>query len=96
MNNNNGGIEEMQQFINMIMNAVEGENQISVCQENNSSVSVYSFIPYEYNFDEKIYIEGEGCILNIREIDGIEIFYDEIENEYQIHLKNENIYITKL
>ena len=86
----------MEQFIKMIMDAVEGENQISVCQENNDSVSIYSFIPYEYNFEEKIYIEGEGCILNIREIDGIEIFYDDIENEYHIHIGNNNIYITKL
>ena len=78
------------------MDAAEGENQISVWQKNNNCVFGCSFVPYDCNFEDRIYIEGDGCVLNVTNIDGMEIFYDEIDNEFQVHLKDMDIYISKL
>ena len=86
-----------EKFINMVEDAVEAETQISVWQENNDYNVAYSFIPYECNFvEDKIYIEGECCILNIRDISKSDLSYDEMENEFKISINGCNIYIKNI
>ena len=86
----------MQQLIKMIEEAVANGNVISVFHEGRNTISCCSFIPYEYDFNGQIRIEGERCVLNITNLNGMDIFYDEFENEFHVHFEDEDIYITIL
>ena len=80
-------------FVNMVEEATEKESRIYVLNEGKNTTSVFTFVPYEYNLENKIYIEGESCKFEIEDIENIEMSYDEIEGEFVINVKGDIINI---
>ena len=83
-------------FVDMVEEAVEKELRLYVWNEGRSITSVYTFVPYEYNLEDKIYIEGECCKIEITNIDNMEISYDEIEDEFIINVNGETTYLKSI
>ena len=83
-------------FVDMVEEAAEKESRLYVWNEGKSITSVFTFVPYEYNLVNKIYIEGECCKIEITNIENMEISYDEIEDEFIINVNGETTYIKSI
>ena len=83
-----------ERFTRMIETAVENEEKINVWYEYGENSFVCSFVPYEIDLQGKIYIEGEGCIINIADTSDLELAYDEFEDNYRLSIPGCDIYIS--
>lgn len=80
------------QLSGMVESAIVNQRELVICTQHGNNRTMTSFVPSEFELDDCIYITGDNYSLNL-EMKESTIFYDSLEEEFQLLCGNVIYYI---
>lgn len=83
-----------EQLTEMVESTINEEGKLNIILIHKTSSFSDIFVPYECDFKDCIYIEGDNAVLNLENIEGMEISLD--IDEYRIAIEETTILISRI